>query len=189
MKPLYKLILTITIGSAVFVGGFFVFHYNTPALQQINTLSPDMVLPDGIELVQIDDNSVLLRNTLDGYVVTLEKPKKISYSPGILQVNFNTVVEEHAEGGGYSPYVTIVAQTTSSSVESWVKEWIASSADPDFYTYEKKVVDGEEIYFIVDKFFFGGPQHYPVLKKAEKIFFIDGFFVNNEDIFRSISIL
>lgn len=38
MKSLYKLLLTIAIGSVVFVGGFFVYHYNTPALQQTNTI-------------------------------------------------------------------------------------------------------------------------------------------------------
>lgn len=38
MKPLYKLLLTIAIGSAVFVGGFFYYHSNTPALQHTNTI-------------------------------------------------------------------------------------------------------------------------------------------------------
>ncbi len=95
MKPLYKLILTITIGSAVFVGGFFVFHYNTPALQQINIIDSDnaSTVPDGFMVTEMGDGQRKIESP-DGFSVVVDESIYSRNDNGVL------VLQDYVETDG-----------------------------------------------------------------------------------------
>lgn len=72
MKSIYKLLLTIAIGSAVFVGGFFVYHYNTPALQHTNTID-SVVYEQTFEHIRVavSDDMQKIIDDRSGYTIAV----------------------------------------------------------------------------------------------------------------------
>jgi hypothetical protein len=62
MKSIYKLLLTIAVGSAVFIGGFF--YYDNRDLVESN-------LNDSLRVTELKDKKVLVENTKESVEITL----------------------------------------------------------------------------------------------------------------------
>ncbi len=187
MKSLHKLLLTIVIGSAVFVGGFFYYHDNTSAPQHTNTTDnvpttdeQQTILPEFVEVYE-KDGQRRLKNTRDGYDITLESNWRPEYYTNVVTV----ITDDQVPSGEMTASFDII---DNQRYEKDIKEIVNLRLErynddcPDCYRVDEfVVVSGLDAVFIRD--FAGmGERYLTIFATQNRVYEIFSANLSKEDI-------
>ncbi len=89
MKSLYKLFLTIAIGSVVFIGGFFYYHDSTRTLQQTNMTTDSNVNNQTFNHTHISiiGDTQKVTNDRSGYMIVVPSNWHVVEEEGVIILN------------------------------------------------------------------------------------------------------
>lgn len=144
MKSIYKLLLTIVIGSAVFVGGFFYYKQTMSSVQKQMygddkqyIVKSQTKLPDFVEVYE-KDGQRRLKNTRDGYDIALEPNWRPEYYTNVVTI----ITDDQVPSGELTASFDVIKnKLVEDNLDAAVVDWLKRQNDeycPNCYKVEKK---------------------------------------------------
>ncbi|GEM_PF-3324885 len=178
----------------VLVGGFFYWQYQKedPVLKSLSAdLQGDVdsvgnPLPPGVEVIE-EGGKKRVKNHLDGYSLLTSLSSSVGYEKGVLTINEEIKKNVEIEGGAALPQYKIVVLYEKKNLEDWVKEWVEEQEYGLEYTITSQTYPNLGEVFLITVPSFGYLERHLVFRIEDKIYFIDYFLKDPEEIISGLT--